>query len=183
MKGLLSFISVIVFFVTIGGSSLAQDKSSSKYVGVKTCSPCHRTDKQGMQFDIWKKSKHSEAYQVLLTEAATEVAKKNGLTAPAAESPECLSCHTITETKMVEKSFDVKDGVQCESCHGAGSAYKSITIMKDPVKAVAAGMREFKDDAAIEKFCITCHNEKSPTYKGFNFKEMWGKIKHPVPKK
>jgi cytochrome c5 len=54
--------------------------------------------------------------------------------------------------------------------------------MKDKAKAIASGLTEFKDDATIEKHCRTCHNEKSPTKVEFNFKEMWGKIKHPVPK-
>jgi cytochrome c peroxidase len=77
----------------------------------------------------------------------------------------------------------VKDGVQCENCHGAGSGYKTMAIMKDHAKAVAAGMTDFKDDAAKEKLCVTCHNDKSPTHKEFKFKEMWDKIKHPRPKK
>jgi len=74
--------------------------------------------------------------------------------------------------------FDAKEGVQCESCHGAGSAYKSMATMKDKAKAMAAGLNMYKDDAAIEALCVTCHNDKSPTHKAFNFKEMWPKIKH-----
>ena len=35
----------------------------------------------------------------------------------------------------------------------------------------------------IETLCVTCHNENSPAFKGFNFKEMWAKIEHSVPKK
>ena len=54
--------------------------------------------------------------------------------------------------------------------------------MKDKAKSVGAGLHEFKDEAAIEAFCKTCHNEKSPTFKEFKFKEQWDSIKHPVPK-
>jgi cytochrome c peroxidase len=53
--------------------------------------------------------------------------------------------------------------------------------MNDRAKAVAAGMTDFKDEASIEKKCKTCHNEKSPTYRSFNFRTMWGDIKHSVP--
>lgn len=157
--------------------------SQNKYIGVKACRPCHFTEKQGKQFDIWSKSKHASAYKTLTTAKANEIAKSKGLAKPAAESPECLECHAITaDAKLVEKTFDMKDGVQCETCHGAGSGYKTIPIMKDRAKSIAAGMREFKDEAAIEAFCKTCHNEKSPSFKEFKFKEMWDKIKHPVPK-
>ena len=76
----------------------------------------------------------------------------------------------------------MKEGIQCEACHGAGSAYKTITLMKDHAKAVAAGMSDFSVKGAAEKRCKTCHNEKSPTFKGFEFDKMWAKIEHKVPK-
>jgi cytochrome c5 len=54
--------------------------------------------------------------------------------------------------------------------------------MKDKAKAIAAGLTDFKDKAAIEAVCKTCHNEKSPSYKAFKLDEMWPKIKHSIPK-
>jgi hypothetical protein len=115
--------------------------------------------------------------KTLSTDTANAIAKAKGLEKPAAESPECLQCHAITSDAKL-----TPDGVQCESCHGAGSAYMKMAIMKDKEKAVAAGLIVFKDKAAIEKKCKTCHNEKSPTKKTFKFEEMWAKIKHPIPK-
>lgn len=164
---------VIVVFAMV---SLGQNK----YVGVKQCSMCHKIAKTGDQFGSWQKSKHAEAYKTLTGAKAAEIAKAKGIK-NAAEAPECLECHGGVNAKLVDK-YDVKDGVQCETCHGPGSAYKSMAVMKDHAKGVAAGMREFKDAAATEKFCKECHNEKSPTYKAFKFEEMWGKIKHAVPK-
>jgi len=155
--------------------------AQAKYIGVKACAPCHKGEKKGKQMEIWQGSGHANAFKTLATPAAAEIAKKKGLTKPATEAPECLECHAI-DAKNVEKAFDMKDGVQCESCHGAGSGYKSMAVMKDHAKAVAAGMTDFKDDAAIEKACKSCHNEKSPTYKPFKFKEMYAKIAHPTPK-
>ena len=165
--------------IVVSASLTAQNK----YIGTKMCAPCHRTEKQGKQLEIWQKSKHAEAYKALTTAEADKIAKSKGSDKPAAETAACLECHVIQpDAKLVEKTFAVNDGVQCETCHGAGSAYKSIPVMKDHAKAVAAGMAEFKDEAAIEAKCKTCHNEKSPTFKGFKFEEYWGKIKHPVPK-
>ena len=151
--------------------------AQKKYVGVKMCKICHQSEKQGKQFDVWQKSKHAIAFQTLSTPEADSIAKEKGLKKPAAESPECLECHAITtDVKLMP------DGVQCERCHGAGSAYKSMSIMKNKVKAIEAGLTNFKDDKTIEKLCKSCHNEKSPTQKEFKFKEMWPKIKHPIPK-
>jgi hypothetical protein len=168
-----TLILLLGCLVLLSFSAIGQNK----FVGVKMCKPCHSTEKQGKQFDIWSKSKHAEAYKALATPAADEIAKKKGLSKPAAESPECLECHGIASDPVL-----VKDGVQCENCHGAGSGYKSMAVMKDKAKAYAAGLNEFKDAAAVEKLCKTCHNEKSPTNKEFKFKEMLAKIAHPIPK-
>lgn len=172
-------IVVLTFVLASGGFG------QSKYVGVKTCGMCHKAEKQGNQLGIWQKSKHSEAFKTLTTAKADSVAKAKGLKKPAAESPECLQCHVVghgVAAELVDKNFGYKDGVQCETCHGAGSGYKTIAIMKDKAKSVAAGLKMYKDDAEIEKLCRTCHNEKSPMYKTFKFNEMWPKIKHPKPK-
>jgi hypothetical protein len=163
---------LIVFFIV--PLTLA---AQNKYVGVKMCSMCHKGEKKGAQFEIWQKSKHAEAYKTLTGAKAAEIAKAKGLKKAANESPECLECHAITEDSKL-----TPDGVQCEMCHGAGSAYKTMPIMKDKAKAIAAGLTDFKDKAAIEKVCKSCHNEKSPTHKAFKLDEMWAKIKHSIPK-
>lgn len=170
-------VCIIVFLFSM--------QAQNKYVGTKMCGMCHKTDKQGKQLDIWQKSKHAEAYKTLTTAKANEIAKAKGLKKPAAESPECLECHTIGKTadaSVFEKGFDIKEGVQCETCHAPGSQYKNLAIMKDKSKAAAAGLKLYKDDSEIQKLCKSCHNEKSPAYKEFKFDEMWGKIKHAVPK-
>lgn len=167
----------------LGASAMLN--AQNKYTGVKQCAMCHKTDKQGKQFDIWSKSKHAGAFKTLGTPAADAIAAKKGFKTKAAETPECLGCHTIAaaaDGKLADKSFDIKDGVQCETCHGAGSAYKNMAVMKDEAKAHAAGLTNFKDAATIEKMCIGCHNEKSPTAAKFDFAKSWATIAHKVPK-
>ena len=172
------FLAVLlILLVAVGFTSLAQNK----YVGVKMCSMCHKAEKTGNQFGVWQKSKHAEAYKTLTGTKAAEIAKAKGIK-NAAEAPECLECHGAVDAKLADKTYDVKDGVQCELCHGAGSGYKNMAIMKDHAKAVAAGLRDFAEKGAAEKVCLTCHNEKSPTHAAFKFDEMWAKIKHTVPK-
>jgi len=170
-------VACLIFLIVPGAAQ-------NKYVGTKICAPCHKMESTGKQFDVWQKTLHASAYKTLTTATADSIAKAKGLKKSAAESPECLKCHTLqAEAALLDKSFDVKDGVQCELCHGAGSGYKSMATMKDHAKAVEAGMKEYKDEAAMQKLCVTCHNDQSPTKKEFKFKEMWDKIKHPMPKK
>lgn len=180
MRQIIFSTIVLTFFVF--GSIFAQNK----YVGVKTCTPCHKGEKKGAMAEKLEKSKHAQAYKVLESEAAQKIAKEKGLKKTANESLECLECHVTAakvDAKLLDKGYNKADGVTCEACHGAGSAYKTMAIMKDKKKAIEAGITDFKDEKAIEAFCVTCHNEKSPTFKEFKFKEAWAQIAHPLPKK
>jgi hypothetical protein len=172
----LSRLTVLVVAIGLMTTFASAQKT---YIGASNCKMCHQTAKQGEQFKIWSGSKHAEAFKVLASPEAQKIRKG------AEKDAECLSCHVTAagvDAKMLDKKFKMEDGVQCESCHGAGSGYKTMAVMKDHAKAVAGGMVDFKDETAIEKMCKTCHNDKSPTFKGFNFKDMWDKIDHPVPK-
>ena len=170
---LLALAACAAFATNIAGAQ------AHAYTGAKACGMCHKTEGQGTQLSIWEKSKHATAYTTLTTPKANEIAKAKGLAKPAAESPECVKCHAIVgDIKAL-----VTDGVQCEMCHGAGADYKGLAVMKDKAASVKAGMKEYKDKAAIEAQCKTCHNETSPTAKAFNFEERWAKIQHPKPKK
>ena len=166
-----------VTLALLPGTALAQDTTAFSYIGVEKCIMCHKSEKSGNQALVWKQSRHAEAYNTLLTPRADSIAKSRGFATPAKDAAECLACHTMASTKVE----DQKMGVQCEACHGPGSAYKSLSVMKNKAQAIAAGLTKYEDKAAIEKQCRSCHNEKSPSFKGFNFDERWAQIKHATP--
>ena len=160
-------------------SASAQDY---KYTSVRDCSRCHKKQLMGNQLKVWKKSKHSKAFQSLKSEEAVKFAKERGLTTPPHESEECLRCHAtaqgIPPEKIERLPLRLQDGVQCESCHGPGSEYKGNEIMSSHEKSVAAGMWEPGKD---EKICTKCHNKESPTFKPFDYEERKKEIAHPIP--
>jgi hypothetical protein len=176
----LSFSLLAGYFLSSLALPGAAD-APNEMIGVKGCAPCHRTEKQGRQVAIWQESKHAKAFQTLKTPEAAQVAAKAGVKGPAHEASECLGCHVMEAYKAAARpAFSMEEGVQCESCHGAGSGYRTMAIMKDRAKAVAAGMTPvFLNDGSAEKQCKECHNPKSPTFKGFDFKTEWPKIAHP----
>lgn len=166
----LLLLTAIVFFIFLFGQEFS-------YVGAGKCKICHRTEKQGKQFPIWEESQHFQSFTALASEKAVEIAQTAVASNPQ-ENAECLKCHG----PLFEKSAEFKgDGVSCEACHGPGSAYKSLSIMKNKEEAVKNGLVLYGSEEAIRKQCLTCHENAHG--KSFDFKASWEKIKHPVPEK
>lgn len=175
--------TIVALTVCASAPTATATAQGATYVGATACGLCHKSEAKGNQLGQWQKTKHAQAFATLTTAAADSIAKAKGLAKPAAESPECLECHAITATVAADSKFNMKEGVQCESCHGAGSGYKALSVMKDYAKSVAGGMQDFaKDPEKIRALCIKCHNDRSPTMKEFKFDEQWAKVAHPRPK-
>ncbi len=151
-------------------------------VGAPKCKMCHKKDKTGNQWGKWLESKHAKAYETLGTDEAKKIATDKGLGDPQKEAA-CLKCHTTTGALGADVvvaaagKYEITEGVGCEACHGAGSAYKKKKIMKDPEAAKAAGLVMNKS----AEFCTKCHNDESPTFKSFDFEKQWAEIAHAVP--
>ena len=149
------------------------------YVGLSKCKPCHIKH----QHKVWKNGPHAKAYEELASEKSLEVAKKLKLKEEPQKSAECLSCHLTAYgvADSLKTKITLEEGVSCEACHGPGSDYYPMKVMK----ALTAGKQDPKVVglwAQTEELCVTCHNEKSPTYKPFKFKEAVQAIAHPYPK-
>ena len=168
----------ILGWVAVASPVAAQEEKTYEYIGVAACGKCHKTEKNGNQLPIWEQSQHAKAYETLTTARADSIALAAVLTTKAAESETCLGCHTAGGASATEF---MKEGVGCEACHNAGSGYKPLSVMKNKAKSIALGLREFADSTAREALCLTCHNDKSPTAKPFDFAERWDKMKHLVP--
>ncbi len=159
-KTLLVLISLLFLFSLL---------ASADFVGVKKCKMCHKGEKKGKVFEKWMASKHSKAFETLKKEG-----KEN--------DPKCLECHTTGFNKGGFKVGDANaskfEGVQCEACHGPGSDYKKMSVMKNLAKSKAAGLI-----TPNEKVCKNCHDpKKSSTAKPFDFNKYYKKIDHKITK-
>ncbi|MCK9425979.1 MAG: cytochrome c family protein [Ignavibacteriaceae bacterium] len=180
MKNIMSVFLVVLFVSFLNGQTETEKKSHS-FVGSSTCGMCHKAEKAGKQLDIWNGSKHALAYKALQTKEADAIAAEKGFKTPAVKTDACLKCHAVgynADAALLGAKFKVEDGVQCESCHGAGSDYKDMKVMKNKEESISKGLMMHSDG---EKFCTTCHNSESPTFKGFNYAEAWSKISHQIP--
>ncbi|HPG41231.1 MAG TPA: cytochrome c family protein [bacterium] len=177
---LITVLTLVIFTVMV----TAQDKTA-KYVGSEKCKVCHKAASRGDQYSIWEKSLHAKAYATLATEQSKEVAKKAGVTSDPQKAAQCLKCHVTAyeaPATAIDASFKQSEGVGCEVCHGPGSIYKTLKIMKD----LAAGVQDPKAVGFIagdEATCLKCHNTESPTYKEFKYDVDYAKIAHPLPDK
>ena len=147
-------------------------------------------------------SSHAKAFEVLFSDEALSIAKEQELKLPPSESPECLECHTVgygeggyevlgdsfwnasKEDKAAQKLIKRMNGLKnvgCEMCHGAGSGY----MKKKTMKAVYAGEISADEIGLVtktpEETCLKCHNDRSPSFKSFNYEERLAEISHPFP--
>jgi hypothetical protein len=186
MKKIAGLLMLIAFLMlVVSAVALAQEKTGApakvvhKYVGAGKCKMCHNSPAKGDQFKIWSGSKHAKAFEVLATAEADSVAKKLGVAKPQT-SDKCLGCHLTGFAASADAkatTYSATEGVGCEACHGPGSDYMAMSVMKDKKAAIAAGLV-----VPDEKTCVTCHNDKSPTYKTFVMADFVKKIAHPIPK-
>jgi hypothetical protein len=76
-------------------------------------------------------------------------------------------CHKdVYESWLKTKHANLKHKVDCESCHGKGSEYAKMWIMKDKEAAKAAGLVAKPDKTS----CESCHKK--------DFKEEMLKLCH-----
>jgi hypothetical protein len=174
-----------VSLLLLGGLILGmapQANAAPEIIGAPKCRGCHKA-KTGDQWKIWTESAHARAFETLASEQSRSIAKEKGLGDPQTENA-CLRCHATRASLGAGAVINEKakyadsEGVGCESCHGPGSDYKAKKVMTDPEAARTAGlvMIETADG------CTQCHNEESPTFKGFDFGQRWTEIAHPVPR-
>ena len=109
------------------------------YMGAKFCRTCHSSaDKD--RYHNWLESRHAGTFIVLKGAEKTD--------------PRCLSCHTTGQDQPISEKSTRKDlrGVQCEACHGPGSEYKSMKVMKDPELSREKGLWD-----VTREVCLRCH--------------------------
>ncbi len=155
-------IAVCTFAIAILGMMAAlpllaeETPAGHTYVGNAKCKMCHKGEAKGMIWEKWLETKHAKSMASLNAEKGET------------KDPKCLKCHVIGfgEPSGFDPAAPNEElaYVGCEACHGPGSDYKTLTIMKDKEKAIAAGLV-----IPNEETCRRCHNEESPTYKGFDY--------------
>jgi len=171
---LIAFVAALAFVPGLTSAEEAKkDAQPFKYVGAAACKICHQTEAQGKIHATWLATPHAKAFDTL-----GEANQKN---------EKCLACHTTGHGKALAagKTAEALRGVQCEACHGPGSAYKEMAVMKSKAESLKKGLIE-----PGEKVCAACHAPDPPkecwggkeAAPKFDFAAAYKKIEHHVPK-
>jgi cytochrome c554/c'-like protein len=139
------------------------------YTGAGSCnaSNCHGSvwPKTGgkinqNEYNLWSsKDKHTKAYTVLLEPRSKKIARNLKIDKPETAAV-CLDCHaTNIPLGQQATSFQISDGVGCESCHGPAGAWLGPHVTHDWTheQSVMLGMVDTKDVRKRTEVCLSCH--------------------------
>ena len=160
-------------------------RPKSKYQVIADCS-CHKVENEWMSTNF-----HSQSAVPFINkkQKVLQIAAKYGLKASEITKGNklCMDCHgTIIGG---QESYDVFDGVGCESCHGAGSGFQKLHSVKGaggyPV-GKDLGMLVLTDAKVRAEVCASCHyltdprllSAGHPSGKDFDLGKKNGKIVH-----
>lgn len=140
VKGLvvLACAAGVAAYIASGTPSSAGPPDDATYVGARKCRPCHFR-----RYKEWRRTRHAAAWDEL---PEADRARRS-----------CYRCHVTGEGKpggyvSIEKTPDLM-GVNCEACHGPGSAHIASVKDEEP---------EQKFKALISKVpgavCTGCHD-------------------------
>jgi hypothetical protein len=147
---------ILLIVTIVGGGTLfawpdrqEAERPAPTYVGAARCKVCHLE-----VYNSWEKTSHAKAFVALKEDEA--------------KSPACLRCHV---TGYADSTYGIRSttidlkGVQCEACHGPGTLYAKSSVMRDIKTAHQLGL------VLIDSLrCARCHNQESPTFKGFSYR-------------
>ncbi|HXQ27249.1 MAG TPA: multiheme c-type cytochrome [Candidatus Acidoferrales bacterium] len=174
LRLLLPVIAILAGSAILSSLSFAQTRSSApegvgKYTGPGSCAStsCHgsvtpRTENDVLQneYSTWiVKDKHSKSYAALTGKIGERMAGILGL-GKAETAPRCLACHALNVAPEARaRTFDVSEGVSCESCHGPAAGWLGPHTERDWTheKSVALGMYDTRDLVKRTEKCLSCH--------------------------
>jgi len=167
----LALLFAAVFLCMVAGDSAATDTPEPiKYIGPGSCAAtsCHGSVKPiagsrilQNEYSTWiLQDKHSRAYQALTGDVGERMARILKVGSKAEEAPKCLVCHTLyTTAEQRGRSFEIAEGVSCESCHGPASAWLGPHTTRDwpHDKSLTLGMQDTRDVIHRTQKCLECH--------------------------
>jgi len=155
--------------MAVAQSGAARSPGTGKYTGPGSCAStaCHGAitpqninEVLQNEYSIWiVGDKHARAYNALTGAIGERMAGILGV-GKAEAAPKCLACHALNPpAELRSRTFDVSEGVSCESCHGPASGWLGPHTERNwtHAQSVAAGMVDTRDIVKRTQKCLSCH--------------------------
>lgn len=143
---------------------------SGNFAGSLGCksSSCHGgAGPKRSQYVTWTQQDfHSRAYAVLVNARSARIAETLQL-ASATTDARCTVCHSpfasVSPARLLPTAHP-DEGVSCENCHGAASAWLRAHTRPDWSYAtrVGAGMHDLRNLYVRANACVACHQNLEP---------------------
>jgi hypothetical protein len=159
----------VVVCLAFFSTTWPQSTPVGKYNGPGGCasSSCHgsiqpkqTTRVAQNEYSIWAgQDKHARAYQVLSNPISLRIGKILNI-GRSDQAGKCLACHALSvPAEQRAESFELVDGVSCESCHGPASGWLGPHTTRDwpHEKSVQLGMHDTRDLVRRSERCLSCH--------------------------
>ena len=168
-------VAVVLVVTALAEAGAQQPNEERTHLGVTGCSgnTCHGAVERltgssvaQNEYLIWSQEtdkqridKHHQAYKVLLSDRAKQIAQNLGLT-DAANSKLCLKCHAdYVDAALRGPQFKIEDGVGCEACHGAAEKWLGPHYSRVPhdIMVRQYGLTALEKPMVRAEKCLSCH--------------------------
>ena len=169
-----SALAATAVFLVLAGTATADD---FMFEGRKKCYNCHKSEGES-----WDKTLHAKAMDSLKPNRGKEkdkamVKAKLDPKKDYSEDKDCVGCHVTgwghEGGYIIDEPEKFLIGVSCESCHGAGSAYRKIhrkageKFEKSGKTTPRESLVEAGEDFEFVEKCAACHlNYEGSPWKG-----------------
>ena len=169
----LRLVAAIGIVLTLVVGAAGQTSPVGKYNGPGGCasSSCHGsiqprqiTHVAQNEYSIWAgQDKHARAYQVLSNDVSLRIGRILNLKSSPEQNEKCLACHALSvSAEQRAQTFDLNDGVSCESCHGPAAGWLGPHTVKgwenqSSEQKAKLGMIDLRDVAVRSHTCLRCH--------------------------
>jgi hypothetical protein len=160
----MSWLLLLQITAVASAEPLQVRTEGARFLGAAACksSGCHGGAGEHGQFITWsQRDFHTRAYAILTNARSQRIGAALGISV-ATESSRCTSCHSPMQAiapARLTKDVDPREGVSCETCHGAAEPWLRGHTRKDWSYAtrVGAGMRDLKSFYVRANTCVACH--------------------------
>jgi hypothetical protein len=161
----LGLLALFLAGATYAAEQTATATREAKFIGAVGCksSSCHGgAGEKRSQYITWTRQDfHSRSYAILTTARSARMAEALGL-AEASTSARCTTCHSPFQAvapARLASGADPREGVSCESCHGAAETWLRGHTRPDWTypNRIGAGMHDLRSFYVRANTCIACH--------------------------